>query len=169
MIVRVAVLAMLFVFSSRAECQKLPAPDALIRTEFDPAYNKTILNLDPVVLDVHLRMSALITFEGRQMVEPVLPDVVVSFWSTLPEALSDSARVLGASWGNEPLTTTGRLFPVARRDYTEVLVGTVPLELWLLLGERDDAFFQLGPHRVPIGKRARDAIRAFNRRFGAAN
>ncbi|HEU4886167.1 MAG TPA: hypothetical protein VFT45_28265 [Longimicrobium sp.] len=169
--VRASTMAMLIVFSPRIECQEVTPPSQLVRTEFDSAHNKTILYLDSVRLSPQMRMSALITFEGRQTSAPVQQFVIVTLRSTLPEVLPDSARVLRASWGSEPSTPVARLYPATSppRGYTEILFVAIPLDTWLRLSASDNALLQVGPEQYPVTPRVRTVMREFNSRFGTAN
>jgi hypothetical protein len=107
-----------------------------VHVQYDPQYDKSVLQLDPTPLDATLRLSALAALDGRP-VRKEADGVVLTFWSTAPAKRFQDKRTVSLSLDGAAAVSLGSASLVAnpRPGYTEILMKSVSLDQWLAISK----------------------------------
>ena len=141
-------------------------PAAGVHSEYDPKFDKTVLQLDPEPLDATLRLSTLVALDGRE-VRKDAPGVVLTFWSTAPEKrFQDKRNVTLIIDGAAPIALGAAfLQPNPRPGFSEILMSSTSLDQWLTLAKARSARLTIGNFSYNLTPELLAAIRDFASRM----
>jgi hypothetical protein len=137
-----------------------------VHSDYDPKYDKTVLQLDPAPLDATLRLSALVALDGRD-VRKEAAGVVLTFWSTAPQKrFQDKRNVSLAIDGAAPIALGAAfLQPDPRPGFSEILMSSTSLDQWLMLAKARTARLTVGNFSNDLTPQLLAAIRDFASRM----
>jgi len=137
-----------------------------VHTDYDPQYDKTVLQLDPVHLDSTLQLSALVALDGREVTKEA-DGVVLTFWSTAPQKRFQENRAVVLQLDDAPPTALGPawLEPNPRPGFSEIMLKSLSLEQWLGLAAAKRATVTVGDQHHVLAPRLLAAIRDFASRM----
>jgi hypothetical protein len=157
--------------TSRHYPVKQPATHGLsVHADYDPQYNMTVLQLDPVSLDSTFRVSALVALEGHDVAKEA-DGVVLTFWSTSSEKHFQQNRAVTLQLDDASPTDLGNayLVPNPRPGFSEIMMKSVSLEQWLAIAAAKRATLTIGDQRYVFSPRLLAAVRDFASRMTPAN
>ena len=142
------------------------APASEVHSEYDPQYDKTVLQLDLVPLDRSVGISALVALDGRE-VRKEADGVVVTIWSVASEKRYQQDRHISLSIDGAASVDLGQAYlqPNPRRGFTEVLMKSFSLDQWLQLAAARSAKLGIGETTYELSPQLLTAIRTFASRM----
>jgi hypothetical protein len=146
---------------------RTPATHGLsVHAEYDPQYNKTVLQLDPAPLDSTLRVSALVALDGREVTKEA-DGVVLTFWSTSPQKRFQENRAVILQLDDASPINLGPayLLPNPRPGITEIMMKSLSLEQWLAIATAQRAALSIGDQHYVLTAPLIAAIRDFASRM----
>ncbi|MFI5231608.1 MAG: hypothetical protein ACHQSE_03745 [Gemmatimonadales bacterium] len=141
-------------------------PASGVHSDYDPKFDKTVLQLDPAPLDATLRISALVALDGRKVTKEA-PGVVLTFWSTAPRKLFQDKRNVSLVIDHAAPISLGAAFlqPNPRPGYTEILMSSTSLDQWLVLAKARTATLSVGDFSYDLTPELLAAIHDFASRM----
>jgi hypothetical protein len=140
-------------------------PSRAVHAQYDPESDKTVLRLDPIVLDSTLMVSALVALDGR-IVRKEADGVVLTFWSTAPgRPLARGRNVSLTHDGTATDLGEAWLTPQPRAGFTEVAMTSVSLDTWLAFASASEVRLRIGARDFAISEEARHALCEFASRM----
>jgi len=142
-------------------------PSAAVRFECDAKFDKTVLRLGPLPLDSTLALSALVALDGCDSVHKAAPGVVLTLWSTSPVQRFQTDRTLRIRRdGAVPDSLRpAQLVSQPRPGFTEVMMGSMSLDLWLAIAQSRKVEITVGTQSYVLSPEVVAAIRDFASRM----
>lgn len=142
------------------------APSRGVHADYDPQYDKLVLQLDVAPLDESLGISALVALDGRN-IRKEADGVVLTFWSVAPQKRFQQARAVTLSINDAPPIDLGAAYlqPNPCPGFTEILLKGVSLDQWLALAEAPAAKLTVGDLSYALSPELLAAIRDFASRM----
>lgn len=143
-----------------------PTPSRGVHADYDPQYDKLVLQLDPTPLDQTFGVSALVALDGRD-VRKDADGVVLTFWSVTPQKRFQQNRTVTLSINDGAPADLGAAYlqPNPRQGFTEILMKSVSLDRWLALADARSAKLTVGELSYTVRPEILAAIRDFASRM----
>ena len=143
------------------------AHSSAVGARYDARHDKTVLTLSPLALDSAIAVSVLVALDGREMPRTPADGVVLTFWSTASGKRFEPNRSISVSINDARPDSLGSgwLVPKPAPGYTEVMMRSVPLAMWLRIANANKLTLNVAGYAYAVAPELLGAIRDFASRM----